>query len=246
MKQAFYLQNLDTGETLLEEGLDYIFHPASFLKLFTALMARDILEAKLNPSPAQAEYLGLYREHLIAAIEASLRDSDNDALHYVVDFISETQSGLELEPSAFEDFYFRRSQISLHFASPSLRIANKCFEFDYYGRDRQLKAKEPNQASLRDIIKIVPLILESRSIDLSSMLKRHRPSADYQAEAFIAGALDLQGEFYSKAAWTSKVRHDLCVFPWKGARFLSIVMSEANSEAIFRDLVSAKLSKLLA
>lgn len=54
-----------------------------------------------------------------------------------------------------------------------------------------------------------PAPQRARMLDL---LDRRKAGAnDYQASAFIGGALPTSWPFYSKAGWTSTVRHDLLV-----------------------------------
>ncbi len=114
--QAIYLENLTKGVVFKQEGLDIVFHPASLLKLFVAVAVRDLImqagAAKPSSSviitKSQREHVARYKTELLMALEASLRDSDNDALHYLVDFISETESGLELEGVALDKFIHSR------------------------------------------------------------------------------------------------------------------------------------------
>jgi len=236
--QAIYLENLKTSSVLKQEGLDTIFHPASLLKLFTAVAARDLImqvrgskaTSTVIISKAQREHVARYQRELLAALEASLRDSDNDALHYIVDFISETESGLELEGAALDAFIHGRYLIHSFFTagfSEHLRIPNKCFEVDYYGRDKQLLSVQPNQCTVQDVAQVMKLVMATHGseIDLAQMIKRKPSRGDYQADNFIAAALGLSDEFYSKAGWTSRSYHDACVFERDGEQHLMVIMT---------------------
>ncbi len=239
---ALWLENLSTDKVLKQEGLDIVFHPASLLKLFVAVAARDLImqAASFKPSSSviisysQQEHLSKYRSNLIKALEASLRESDNDALHYLVDFISETESGLELEASALDKFVTGRYLIHSFFSagySEQLRIPNKCFECDYYGRDKQLLNLQANQCAIGDVAQVMKTLMASQGtdIDLTKMIKRS-PNADFQASNFIAAALGLIDEFYSKAGWTSRSYHDACVFKHNGEQYLLVVMTEGGAD----------------
>ncbi len=235
--QAIYLENLTRGAVSKQEGLDIIFHPASLLKLFTAIAVRDLMmqasgskaSSTVIITKAQREHVSKHRTDLLKALEASLRDSDNDALHYLVDFISETQSGLELEGAALDAFIHGRYLIHSFFTagySSELRIPNKCFEVDYYGRDKQLLSVQPNQCTVQDVAQVMKAVMATKGteIDLAEMIKR-KPGSDYQASNFIAAALGLKTEFYSKAGWTSRSYHDACVFERGGDEHLMVVMT---------------------
>ncbi len=251
--QAVWLENLTRGTISKQEGLDIVFHPASLLKLFTASAVRDLIMQAAGTKPsstviitkAQREHVSKCRTNLLAALEASLRDSDNDALHYLVDFISETESGLELEGAALDSFIHSRYLIHSFFTagySGDLRIPNKCFEVDYYGRDKQLLAVQPNQCTVQDVAQVMKAVMATAAsdIDLSVMIKR-KPNGDYQASNFIAAALGLKSEFYSKAGWTSRSYHDACVFERDGDEHLMVVMTgfpEGGADAyLLRELV---------
>jgi hypothetical protein len=178
---------------------------------------------------SQREHVSRYRSELLTALEASLRDSDNDALHYLVDFISETESGLELGKPALDVFIHGRYLIHSFFTagySSELRIPNKCFEVDYYGRDKQLLAVQANQCTVGDVAQVMKAMMATAKseIDLSTMIKR-KPESDSQASNFIAAALELKSEFYSKAGWTSRSYHDACVFERDNEQYLMVVMT---------------------
>ncbi len=235
--QALWLENLTRGTISKQEGLDIVFHPASLLKLFTAIAVRDLIMqaggAKASSTvvitQTQREHVSKYRANLLAALEASLRDSDNDALHYLVDFISETESGLELEGAALDSFIHSRYLIHSFFTagySSDLRIPNKCFEVDYYGRDKQLLAVQPNQCTVQDVAQVMKAVMATadNEIDLAKRIKR-KPDGDYRASNFIAAALGLSEAFYSKAGWTSRSYHDTCVFERDGEQHLMVVMT---------------------
>ncbi len=236
--QAIYLENLNTGAVLKQEGLDLVFHPASLLKLFTAIAVRDLIMQVGGCKPtctvlvtaAQRAHLAQHKATVLTALEASLAGSDNDALHYLVDFISETQSGLELEGVALDAFIHGRYLIHSFFTvgySEYLRISNKCFEVDYYGRDKQVLAQQPNQCTIEDVAQVMKVVMATHGteIDLAEMIKRKLSTGDYQADNFIGAALGLSNEFYSKAGWTSCSYHDACVFERDGEQQLMVIMT---------------------
>jgi len=213
--QAVYIENLKTGELLQAEGLDLVFHPASLLKLFTAVAARKKFVQSGARARAQApQFTGVAFERIEEAIKASLKTSDNDALHYIVDFISDTESGLELEGEVFQDFVCKRNKIHDYFPgySQELKIPNKCFECDYYGRDRQLVEIQANQCTIRDVAMVMKEIYNDFPDLLEYMKRQPGDKDDYQASNFLGAELGLTEPFYSKAGWNSRVWHDACIY----------------------------------
>ena len=124
--------------------------------------------------------------------------------------------------------------------SEKINLVNKCFSFDYYGKERQIyEALGHNQINNRDLIKLLILIEKDFPFILNSMkrvlenneddenaeigvrLHAHDiPSGiinteDYQAQAFSGKVLAEEFKVksvYSKAGWNSKVRHDAVLF----------------------------------
>jgi hypothetical protein len=223
---SIYLEKLDsltTGITphktlVLSYNPDVYYHPASLLKLFTALAAKETLKSCSD---------------LVEAIAASLNASDNDALGYIVDLLSETSSGTELASSEFEEFKHKREKINDYFKklgySKEINLANKCFSFNYYGRDRQLAkaGTNHNQILISDVAKVMQAIRTDKQKKtewhIYDFLERKfdpnkadaaikEKDLDYQTYNFIGGALCkaqlADKAFHSKAGWNSRVRHD--------------------------------------
>ena len=212
---SIYVQDLKSGE-VYQENPDTIYHPASLLKLFVAVMASELLEDS---------------EEKERALKASLRDSDNDALAYLVDELyyhheshcnTEEENHCErLSPSLrakrsnLNNILQKRQAITKYFTergySSQLRLHNKCFSFDYYGTEKQiLEELGPNQITINDAAKIMLEIYNKHPKLLEYMQRNLDDQDDYQAQNFIGKSLEAQ-TFYSKAGWNSKVKHDCCI-----------------------------------
>jgi hypothetical protein len=227
-------QNLDIKEKFLFNENE-TYYPASLIKLFAALRACE----KIN-----AEELDEFIENdLKVAIRNSLEESDNDALSLLYDFISDSQSGL-YDKKTFAKFSQARKSLTKYFQeqgfSSELALHNKCYSFAPYGRDLKLFLNEgSNQVLISDLEKIIFQIIENEEL-LESML---RDGDDEQSE-FIYAGLDAKklDFFYSKAGWTTSVRHDAAYFSFQGQKYLMIILTKGLSAQ--KDLVS-KLASLV-
>ncbi len=201
------------------------YHPASLIKLFHAYLAKAKIQVGAK-NILKADHPHVFGDRTIEddvldAIAETLKSSDNDALSLLMDFNSETVSGLRLYGEDFEFFKKRRQAVTEFFQNKAgysdlLNLAGKCFSFGPYGRERQISL-EPNGlgrncivvddavAIMQDILRDFPelAIFMARSLD-----DKH----DEQIE-FIARGLEKHQKHIktviSKAGWTSLVRHDV-------------------------------------
>jgi hypothetical protein len=240
-------------ENILEHNLDSYFHPASLLKLFISLMASELLLQNNQLEVRKTEY---EKNELSRAIHESISASDNDALAFLVDYLAaypwdynliNIENTLKFTPDKqsqdiLNDILNSRLEINKFFLekgfSKKINLVNKCFGFDYYGKERQIyEALGHNRINNRDLIKLLILIEKDFPLILNSMkrvLKNNADDADvaaeqeshdissgiintedYQVQAFSGKVL--ADEFkvtniYSKAGWNSKVRHDAVLF----------------------------------
>lgn len=216
-----------------------VYYPASLLKLYVAVMA----EHELHKEDSALVQNTRTNDEAIRAIEESIVVSDNDALGYLIDLVTDTVSGLELDDSKLSEFHNKRKQITEFFEqkaySKDLKLANKCFSFDRYGRDKQLYELEQNSCTVIDVANIIKEI-RSKNPQIYKFLKRDLTNVnDYQTKFIGAGIKnylanikksneeEIKGcSFYSKAGWMSKVRHDAAVIDGK---YLLIILTENMS-----------------
>src|SRR5256885_4704774 len=81
---------------------DAPFYPASVIKLF--FMVGTFHQGKLTPE-------------IERALREMIQVSDNDAAAFLVDILTDTCSGSELDGKALEDFINRRRKLNRYFAS---------------------------------------------------------------------------------------------------------------------------------
>jgi len=105
---------------------DTPFYPASVVKLF--FMAETYHQQKENDPDVPR------------ALHEMIRVSDNDATAYILDTISDTSSGPELEGRALNKFLDKRRVATQWFGSMGYDISAmaKPWSFGPFGRDRQL------------------------------------------------------------------------------------------------------------
>jgi beta-lactamase class A len=228
-------------------------YPASVVKMFymTAL-ERGLEDGKIKMTPE---------------LERGLRDmiivSSNDATQYIVDVLTDTSSGAELEPKEFKVFADKRNAVNRYFTSlgySNINVNQKTFCEDAYGREQQFRAGGKNRnmlttnATARLLTEIVlgKAVTPERSRQMMDLMRRDfsgkSDDADDQAHGFTGIALNnlnLTGaKLWSKAGWTSKTRHDAAyVETPDGLKFVLVVFTE--NVANERDIIPTIAEKVL-
>lgn len=184
---------------------DTPFYPASVIKLF--VMVEIFHQAKRSPE-----------------IERALREmihvSDNDATAYLIDVLSNTTAGPDLEGKPLEEFIDRRRAINRYFASVGYDISAmmKPWSFGPYGREMQLlgsNKENRNRASANSFASLMYWIVRRRAVSpeasgaMMSLLERPldppRPHEN-QVKDFFGESLPPGSKLWSKSGETSEVR----------------------------------------
>lgn len=261
---SIHLDELNEGVRLINYSWikdDVIYYPASLIKLFASFLTKFKIQQNLKSfikerDPSDPEFgTRTTIDDLYDAISETLKHSDNDALGLLVDFITDTSSGLRLHDGEYDSFKAKRISIEHFFKSrnysPELILRNKCFSFAPYGRDRQLVYEDgeqimSNRVNINDVNKIMKDI-KLNYADLLPLMKRDFDDIEDEHIKFIAAGLtefrDDISEFYSKAGWTSKVRHDAALIKTNsGDEFLFVIMTRGLSK--HNDLIPEITSKI--
>lgn len=181
------------------------FYPASVIKLF--FMADMYLQNKQNLGDVDR------------ALKEMIVVSDNDATAYLVDILAGTEGVTQLEGRALRRYIERRRDINRHFARYGYDIGAmmKPWSFGPYGRDRQVlgtNRENRNRLTANATAALLLWIALGRapsSDDMLKLLERPLASAredENQVKEFIGEALPAGSRLWSKAGWTSEVRHD--------------------------------------
>ncbi|HSP44553.1 MAG TPA: serine hydrolase [Chthoniobacterales bacterium] len=209
---------------------DASFYPASLVKLF--FMVEVYHQGKLTPE-----------------IERALREmiwvSDNDAAAFLLDILTDTCSGTELEGKALEDFIERRRRLNRYFASLGYDISAmiKPWSFGPFGRDMQIMGENKvnrNRASANSFASVLLWIGRRHAISpqasdaMMSLLERPlsppRPTEN-QVKEFFGESLPPGAKLWSKEGDTTEVRHDaLYVELPSDRKFIIVILTRGTAD----------------
>lgn len=203
---------------------DAPFYPASVIKLF--FMVDTYAQQKQNlPDVGRAlkEMIGV---------------SDNDATAFIVDILTDTTSGPQLQGRALRKFTERRKVVTKFFTGMGYDVnaMMKPWSFGPYGRDAQLVFPDKryrNRTTANAVASLLLWIVRRRAVSpeaseaMMTLLSRpldEPPGEGNQTREFIGGALPAGARLWSKAGWTSEVRHDAAYVELPGGRKLILVI----------------------
>ena len=201
-------------------GVERIY-PASIVKLFYLVAIQEWLDKGMTPATS----LELNR-----AIKDMMVDSSNDATSLVVDVLTGTTSGPEIPPEPFETWKLQRNIVNRYFQSlgwselESINVNQKTWGDGPYGRERvflgelmENRNMLTTNATARLLHSIIGGVAVSsqRSQAMMNLIKRSLKPEDLnndgdenQVTGFLGGGLPADSQLWSKAGWTSQVRHD--------------------------------------
>jgi hypothetical protein len=221
-------------------GVERIY-PASIVKLFYMVAVHEWLQqGMLQPSA-----------ELDRALRDMIVDSSNDATSLVVDSLTGTTSGPELPPGPFETWMFQRNIVNRFFQAlqwPELEAVNlnqKPWCDGPYGRERAFVGElyeNRNMLTTNAVARLLHgiaggvAVSAERSQAMLSLLERRldvSPPAPYEDEnqihGFFGEGLPPNTRLYSKAGFTSKVRHDAAYIEMPDCHpFLLVVFTEGQ------------------
>lgn len=222
---------------------DVQIYPASVIKLFyLQAIQRWLEDGKLKDS-----------DELRRAMRDMIVESSNEATGYLVDCLTETTSGPELSPTDMALWYDKRNAVNRYFASlgyEHINVNRKPWCEGPYGREKQsVILHAPNHrnwlttdATARLLTEIVTgaAVTPERSREMMDLLER-RPFAkdsDPQSREYIGATLPPGSRLWSKAGWTSEVRHDAgCVELPGGGKFVIVIFTVGHSNE--KDIIPA-------
>ncbi|HVR43021.1 MAG TPA: serine hydrolase [Thermoanaerobaculia bacterium] len=197
------------------------YHPASVVKIFyLAAVHREAAAGSLAIDPP-----------LEAALPDMIVDSGNDATSYVVDVLTGTTSGPELSGRAWRRFVHRRNGPNRWFAGMGydVNVNGKTWCEGVYGREKQLLGtnREYRNRVTSDAIAALALWIARRravspaaSAAMLALMERQAGAASdqQQVKSFGGEALPPGSHLWSKAGWTSEVRHEAMIVELPGGR----------------------------
>ncbi len=225
---------------------DAPFYPASVVKLF---YMTETYHQKQEKEPDVAR-----------ALHEMIRLSDNDATAFILDTITDTCSGPELDGRALRKFMEKRGVVNRWFGSMGYDISAmaKPWSFGPFGRDKQLMGGDDrpnrNRATSNSVASLLLWIVRRRAVSpeasdaMLALLKRPLPpeKEENQVVEFIGEALPSGSQLWSKAGWTSEVRHDAAYFelPDKGKKLILVIFTRGLADD--KTLVPSIAKRVLA
>ncbi|MBD1894010.1 serine hydrolase [Coleofasciculus sp. FACHB-129] len=224
-------------------GVERIF-PASIVKLFYLVAVQEWLEQGMIQTSSELE----------RAIRDMIIDSSNDATSLVLDVLTGTTSGPELPPGPFETWQLQRNIVNRYFQSlgwtemETINVNQKPWGDGPYGRERAFLGEMrenrnmvTTNATARLIHSIVGGVAVSsgRSQAMMGLMKRslhaeddEAPDEENQVRGFLGGGLPPNAQLWSKAGWTSQVRHDAAYIELPSRHpYLLIVFTEGKANS---------------
>jgi hypothetical protein len=238
-------------------GVERIY-PASVVKLFYLVAIAEWLESGMTPPSAELD----------RSMRDMIVDSSNDATSLIVDILSGTTSGPELPNGPFETWKFQRNIVNRYFQSlgwqelESINVNQKTWGDGPYGRERaflgemmenrNMLTTEATARLLHSIIGGVA-VSSARSQAMMSLMQRNLNPADLgqdeenQITGFLGEALPQDAQFWSKAGWTSQVRHDAAYIEIPSLRpYLLVVFTEGKAHSTNRAILPFVSQQVIA
>ena len=238
-------------------GVERIY-PASVVKLFYLVTANEWLEKAMTQPSKELE----------RALRDMIVDSSNDATSLVVDILTGTTSGPELPPGPYTTWKYQRHIINRYYQSlgwedmQTINVCQKTWGDGPYGRERAFYGEmfeNRNMLTTNAIARLLHSIVggvavsSGRSQAMMALLKRSLNPHDLpqdveedQITGFLGGGLPQDAQIWSKAGWTSQVRHDAAYIELPEQRpYLLVVFTEGKAQANSREILPF-LSQLIA
>jgi beta-lactamase class A len=219
-------------------------YPASVVKLFYLVALQEWLEKGMTNTSAEVD----------RALQDMIVDSSNDATSLIVDILSGTTSGPELPIEPFKSWQQQRNIVNRYFKSlgwpelDQINVNQKPWGNGPYGRERAFVGELydnrnmlTTEATARLLHSIVAgiAVSSSRSQLMLELLQREvaagqvipPPDEENQVNGFIGEGLLPGSRLWSKAGWTSTVRHDAAYFEMpERLSMLLVVFTEGSAQ----------------
>ncbi|MBF2064008.1 MAG: serine hydrolase [Calothrix sp. C42_A2020_038] len=225
-------------------------YPASIVKMFYLVAAHEWLEKGMTPASQELE----------RAMRDMIVDSSNDATSLVMDILSGTTSGPELPPGPFDTWKYQRLIVNRYYQSlgwnelANINVCQKTWCDGPYGRERAFYGQMlenrnmlTTNATARLLHSIVGgvAVSSARSQAMMKLLNRNiKPELlpqeveEDQVTGFLGAGLPENAQLWSKAGWTSQVRHDAAYIEIPDLRpYLLVVFTEGKPQAKSREIL---------
>jgi hypothetical protein len=230
-------------------GVERIY-PASVVKLFYLVAVNEWLEKGMTAPSGELE----------RGLRDMIVDSSNDATSLMVDILSGTTSGPELPVGPFETWKYQRNIVNRYYQSlgweemETINICQKTWGDGPYGRERAFYGEmleNRNMVTTNAVARLLHSIVggvavsSERSQAMMNLLKRSLNPHDLptdveedQVTGFLGGGLTQEAQTWSKAGWTTQVRHDAAYIELpEQPPYILVVFTEGKANAKNRDIL---------
>ena len=228
-------------------GVERIY-PASIIKLFYLVAIHEWLNKGMVGDSTELQ----------RAIKDAIAISSNDATSLIVDVLTGTTSGPELPEGPFETWKQQRNIVNRYFKSlgwqelEAININQKPWNEGAYGRERAFLGElmeNRNMLTTDAVARLLHSIIggvavsSDRSLAMMELLKRNLNSEvldceENQITGFLGAGLPANAQIWSKAGWTSKVRHDSAYIEIPDRQpYLLVVFTEGKNQPPNRELL---------
>jgi hypothetical protein len=230
-------------------GDDRIY-PASLVKLFYLVAIQEWLQAGMVSGSKELD----------RAIADMIIDSSNDATSLVVDVLTGTTSGAELSHNPFETWKSQRNIVNRYFKAlgwaefDKINVNQKTWCDGAYGRERAFLGEMYENRNMLTSDAVARLfhsivggvtVSSDRSQQMMQLLKRNLPPTVFppdvdenQITGFLGESLPENSQIWSKAGWTSQVRHDVAYIEITDKLpYLLVVFTEGKENAKNREIL---------
>lgn len=232
-------------------GMNRVY-PASIVKLFYLVAIHEWLEGGMIPES----------EELNRAIQDMIITSSNDATSLVIDVLTGTTSGPELPAGPLETWKSQRNLVNRYFQSlgwkelKTINVNQKPWSDGPYGRERVFMGEmmeNRNMLTTNAVARLIHTIIggvavsSARSQQMMELLKRSLDPADLvlasndeenQVTGFLGEGLPGNAKLWSKAGWTSQVRHDAAYIEIPDRKpYLLVIFTEGKASENRREII---------
>ena len=195
-------------------------YPASIVKLFYLVAIQEWLEREMVSGSLELD----------RAIRDAIVDSSDDATSLIVDVLSGTTSGPELPQGPFETWKQQRNIVNRYYQNlgwpelENINVNQKTWADGAYGREKLFLGELMENRNMLTTLSVAKLlhsivggvaVASARSQFMMGLLKRSLNPQDLpqnegenQITGFLGEGLPNDAQLWSKAGWTSRVRHD--------------------------------------
>jgi hypothetical protein len=188
------------------------------------------------------------------ALGEMIRVSDNDATAYILDILAGTTGGPPLDGWRLRRFIRKREVVNRWLGPMGYDVSAmaKPWSFGPFGRDKQVigpnrerRNRATGDAFASMMLWIVRHQAVSREASDAMLALLARPLPPGKDENQVKEFLGESSKLWSKAGWTSEVRHDAAYIELpNGRRFIAVVMTRGIADNV--NLIPAVGKKIVA